>query len=49
MFNAFNFFIALDTNLMNGKPNKVLENLYWLFLAKYTEVFVLTAPLPDVH
>ena len=44
MLNIFNFFIALDTNLMNGKLNKVLENLYWLFLPNILKSFCLLHP-----
>lgn len=42
MFNVFDFFIALETNLMNGKLNKVLENLHWLFLPDVLKSFCLS-------
>lgn len=44
MFNIFDLFIALDTNLMNGKLNKVLENLYRQFLPNILKSFCLPHP-----
>lgn len=42
MFNMFDFFVALDTNLMNGKLNSILKNLYCLFLPNTLKSFCLS-------